>query len=131
MKVVAEIGPLNVDTKGLTQVQVELLRQKINELCKTLGLTAYVQDSTALKVLGGNQRNAPVLPRGMTNYTFLATSTPEEVSHGLDRVPTGYLVIRAYPQPTVPIGDASLADWNTKTAWLSGEAGVNVTILWF
>lgn len=111
--------------------QVEIIRAKILELSLAINRLIYLFDSTAIKVFSGEQRLTPVLPRGMTSYTFAATATAEEVAHGLERVPTGYLVIRAYPQAAVMVADAARADWNAKTIWLQGEAGLTVTLVFF
>lgn len=130
MTPVSQIAQILLGASGWTQQQVETLRNKINELATAVNDSYHASVSTAMKVLSGELGNAPSLPQGMTRFTFTAAATPYEVSHGLDRVPTGYLVIRSYPAGNV--ADASLDQWNAKTAWLqSDSAGLTVTLLFF
>ena len=129
VKPVSDIVKIDVNRTGLTQDQVEVVRTKINELAQA-ERTSPLLTSTALRVIGGQVSTGPTNPRGLTVYTF-TTGNAEEVPHGLDRVPCGYIVVRQYPQPAKPVADGALADWNTKTAWLVGEAGLTITVVFF
>ena len=129
MKPVADIVPITTTPKGMTQAQVEIVRAKINELAKAERSSPLIT-ATALRVIAGELSPGPTNPRGLTVYTFLGAGA-EEVPHGLERVPAGYMVIRQYPQPSKPVSDGALADWNAKTAWLVGEAGLTVTLVFF
>lgn len=130
MNPIGELPKIPVDRGQVREDQVELIRAKVNQLVAGVNRTASLLTSTAIKAISGEQRATPTSPRGRTQYTFLASSTPEEVAHGLGRVPDGYIIIRRYPLGTV--ADAALADWNTRTAWLQTDTpGLTVTILWF
>jgi len=128
VKPIADIVQISI-AKGMTQDQVEIVRSKINELTQTARASPLLT-STALRVIGGQVSAGPSNPRGLSVYTFTAGAA-EEVPHGLDRVPCGYIVVRQYPQPQRPVSDGALSDWNTKTAWLVGEAGLTITVLFF
>ena len=130
MKPISDIGPIVVGPHGWTQAQVELVRTKLIELARGVNQFVALSTSTAIRVLSGELGNSPVAPRGMTKHVFTNAATAEEVAHGLDSVPTGYIVIRRYPSGTV--ADAALSDWNRRTVWLqSNLAGLSVTLLFF
>lgn len=129
MKPISEMAKILVDAGVWRQEQVESLRAKVNEAIQVLNRVVSRTDSLAVRVLAGEVKNAPVTPQGMTTYTFAGVGA-EEVPHGLGRVPAGYLVIRRYPIGQV--ADASLADWNARTAWLQTDTpGLTITVLWF
>ena len=128
MTPVSEVGP--IAAQPWNQDKVETIRRKLIELARGLNRFVWLTTSTAIRVLSGELGNSPQLPQGMTLYTFAAAAGGEEVAHGLDRVPTGYLVIRRYPMGQV--ADANLSDWNSRTVWLqTDQAGLQVTLLFF
>lgn len=113
-----------------TQDKVDLFRARINEIIAAVNETYYPSNSQAVKVLSGAVTIGPTPPKATSKHTFAAASSPEEIAHGLTRVPTGYLVIRCYPIGKV--ADASLDQWNAKTVFLQADTpGLTVTLLFF
>lgn len=127
---VGEPPIISVGNDGrLSQAQVNQLRSKIVELVRTVNALASLV-SIGVRLLSGYRVQPGTKLPGLVVHTFVGSSGPEEVSHGLGRYPIGYLVIRRYPNGNV--GDGAPEEWNPLTAWLQTDvAGLTVTVLFF
>lgn len=127
--IVGELSAIQLEKHGITQQQVNVIRNKIVEVIRTGNEVAKLV-SVAMRVFAG-ERVAPgkKLP-GLVTHVFENSSAAEQLSHGLGRQPIGYLVLRRYPLGQV--ADAALEDWNPLTAFLQSDtAGLRVTVLFF
>lgn len=127
--IVGEPTSINVGSTGLTQAQVSSIRSKLVEVVRaTNSVGALV--SVAMRVFAGERVQPGRKLPGLVVHTFAEAGVAEEVSHGLNRYPIGYLVLRRYPVGA--IGDGAPENWNPLTASLQTDtAGLTCTVLFF
>lgn len=129
-RTVSGLGAIFIARGGITQRQVDSIRDKIVELARAFNEISGLESSGTKLMAGERPGLRAGLFQGLGAHTFAAANTSEEVTHNLGRVPIGRLVLSQ--DAAGSIYDSDRANWNTKTAFLKSDAsGLTATVLFF